>query len=209
MKKQLDKLIKKVKINKRLFVFLIALVIVGVASGAIFASILSESDKVLVSKYLNNFIDDLRNSKFVNNTSLFNISIFSSGFAFLIWLFGISVIGIVFILPFIFIKSFILGFTIGCIVINFKLKGILISFIYIIPHQIINILIYILVSSYAIIVSMKLIKSLKNKKVFDFKKIMNKYTFILFFSEIVLFASALYETYALPHVIKLAVKLIK
>lgn len=209
MGKYLDKIIKKVRISKKLFIFLIALVFVGIASGAIFSSILNESDKALVSEYLNNFMTDISNNKIVTNTSFLNTSIFTSGFALLIWLFGVSVIGIIFILPFIFIKSFILGFTIGCIITNFKVKGILISFIYIIPHQIINILIYILISSYAIIVSMKLIKSLKSKKVFDFKKIMNRYTFILVFSEIVLFMSSLYETYALPYVIKLAIKLIK
>ena len=208
MKKHLDKLKKQVRINKNLFVFLSVLVIVGITSGAIFSSLLSSSDKALVKDYLNNFIKEI-NEGTLKNVSLTDTILLTSGFTFLIWIFGISVIGIVFIIPFLFIKSFILGFTIGSIIINLKFKRMIISLIYIVPHQIINILIYILVSSYAIIVSYKLIKSFKDRKVFDFKKIMNRYTFILIFSEIALIISGLYETYIAPYIIKYALKIIK
>lgn len=209
MKKYLDKLKKKIKVNSNLFVFLAVLTIVGVASGAIFSSLLSQSDKALVTTYMNDFFKKLETGDVANSSSLINTLTFTSGFTLLIWIFGISIIGIVLIIPFLFFKSFILGFTIGSIITNFKLKGIILSFIYIMPHHIINILIYILISSYGITVSYKLMSSFKNKKVFDFKKIMNKYTFILLFSETLLIISGIYETYAVPHIIKFALKIIK
>ena len=56
MKKYLDKLKKNIRINKTLFVFLTVLVIVGLASGALLAAILSDSDKKIVADYLNIFI---------------------------------------------------------------------------------------------------------------------------------------------------------
>lgn len=209
MKKYLDKLKKKIKVNSNLFVFLAVLTIVGVASGAIFSSLLSQSDKTLVNTYMNDFFKELETGNVINSSSLINTLTFTSGFTLLIWIFGISIIGIVLIIPFLFFKSFILGFTIGSIITNFKLKGIILSFIYIMPHHIINILIYILISSYGITVSYKLMSSFKNKKVFDFKKIMNKYTFILLFSETLLIISGIYETYAVPQIIKFALKIIK
>jgi len=209
MKKRLDKLKKNIKINKNLFVFLAVLVIIAVTSGAIFSSILSQSDKALVKEYMNDFLKELETGNITNSSSLINTLTFTSGFTFLIWIFGISIIGIILIIPFLFLKSFILGFTIGSIITNFKFKGIILSFIYIMPHHIINILIYILISSYGIIVSYKLMNSFKNKKVFDFKKIMNKYTYILIFSEILLIISGIYETYAVPYIIKFVLKIIK
>ena len=209
MKKYLDKLKRKIKINSNLFVFLAVLTIIGVASGAIFSSLLSQSDKTLVNTYMNDFFKELETGNVINSSSLMNTLTFTSGFILLIWIFGISIVGIVLIIPFLFLKSFILGFTIGSIITNFKLKGIILSFIYIMPHHIINILIYILISSYGITVSYKLMSSFKNKKIFDFKKIMNKYTFILIFSETLLMISGIYETYAVPQIIKFVLKIIK
>lgn len=209
MKKYMDKLKIKIYFNKNLFVFLLVLVLVGVGSGTIFSLILNDGDKKLVTEYLNNFITSISNNKLEFSTSFFNTMIFTLGFALLIWIFGISIIGIVLILPFLFIKAFVLGFSIGSILINFKLKGIIVSLIYIVPHHVINILIYILVSAYAIMISYRLINSMKSKKAFDFKIFMSRYTFILGFSLVVLFITSLYEVFALPRFMSIVINLLK
>lgn len=209
MKKYIKNLSSNIKVNKNLFVFLIVLVFVGVMSGAILSSILNKNDSKLVSDYLNNFLTSVNNNKIDYSSSFVNTSVFSLGTSLLIWIFGVSIIGTLLILPIIFIKSFILGFSIGSIIINFKFKGVFLSLIYIIPHNVINILIYILVSGYAIILSFKLLNSMKNKKVFDFKKIMNRYTYVLVFSLIILFLTSLYEVFILPKLICFVSNLIK
>ena len=209
MKKYLDKLKKKIYFNKNLFIFLLTLVLIGVASGAIFSLLLKDSDKKLVSDYLNEFMLNISNSKMQYKTYFFNNMIFTLGFSLIIWIFGISIIGIILILPFLFIKSFTLGFSIGSILANFKLKGIIISLIYIVPHHVINILIYILISAYAIMISYRMFQSMKDKKIFDFKIIMNKYTFILVFSLVMLFITCLYESFILPEILKLVANLLK
>lgn len=209
MKKYIDKLKNKIKINKNLFVFLLVLVIVGLAAGAVFSSILSSNDKNMVGEYLNNFFINVKNNQLNYNVSLINTLFFNLGFSLIIWLLGISVIGFIFILVFLFIKAFMLGFSIGSIILNFRFKGVLLALGYIIPHQAINILIYILISSYALIVSYRLISSFKGKKTFDFKSIMNQYFYILTFSLIILLFTSLYEVYIVPKIMKLFVILIK
>ena len=209
MKKYLDKLKKKIYINKNLFVFLLVLALVGVGAGALFSLILNSDDKILVNEYLNNFIVDVSNNKINYGSSFFNTFIFTLGFALFIWIFGISIIGIVFILPFLFFKAFVLGFSIGSIIINYKFKGIVLSMIYIVPHNVINILIYILISAYAIIVSYNIFNSMKKKSNFDFKIYMGKYVFALIFSLIVLFISCLYEVFVLPKLISIIINLFK
>lgn len=209
MKKYMDKLSRKIRFNKNLFVFLIVLVLVGVGSGALFSVILSNDDKAMVSNYLNDFMLNVSNNSLKLDVSFFNSLVFTLGFALLIWIFGISMIGVIMVLPFLFIKSFILGFSIGSILVNFKFKGILISLVYIVPHHVINILVYILLSAYSIMVSYRLIKCMRGRKVLDFKVFMGKYTFVLLFSMGLLFITSLYEAFILPSVLKLLINLLK
>lgn len=209
MKKYLDKLKRKVHFNKNLFVFLFVLVMTGLFAGALFSVILSDSDKKMVSDYLNNFLLNLSSDKINFNISFFNTLIFTLGFALLIWIFGISIIGVLLVLPFLFFKSFILGFSVGSILINFKIKGIILSLIYIVPHHAINILVYILISAYSIMISYRMLTCMFKKKSFDFKLFMSKYSFILIFSLIILFITSLYESFILPYVLKFVFNLIK
>ena len=208
MKKYMDKLKSNIRINKNLFVFLVVIVAVGVASGSIFVTVLNDSDKIMVSDYLNNFLNNLNSNNLNYNGTLINTLIFTLGLAILIWILGISVIGFALILLFLFIKAFSLGFSVASIIINFNFKGILIALAYVVPHHIINLMIYLLISSYALVLSYRLISSFTKKKNFDFKGIFNRYLFILGFSLIILLFSALYEVYLAPSLINMIVNIL-
>ncbi len=202
MKKYMNIIKSNIRINKNLFVFLAVIVAVGVASGSIFVTFLNSSDKQIVINYLNDFLNSINSSKLNYGITLTNTLIFTLGIGLLIWLLGISIIGFIFIILILFIKSFSLGFSLGSIIINFKFKGIMLSFLYIVPHHVINMMIYILISSYALILSYKLINSFMKKTAFDFKNIFQRYNFILMFSLIVLSISTLYEVYCMPYLLK-------
>ena len=208
MKKYMDKLKSNIRINKNLFVFLVVIIAVGIAAGSVFVTVLNNEDKVMVSDYLNNFLNNLNSNNLNYSGTLVNTLIFTLGGAFLIWLLGISVIGFILILLFLFIKAFALGFSIGSIIINFNFKGILIALAYIVPHHIINMMIFLLISSYALILSYRLINSFTKKKSFEFKGILNKYLFVLGFSLIILLISVLYEVYGAPKLINFIVSLL-
>lgn len=203
MKKYLNFIKSNTRINKTLFIFLIVLVMIGISSGSVFVTFLNGNDKVMVNNYLNDFLNSINLSKLNYSVSLVNTLIFTLGFAIMIWIFGISIVGFLFILIMLFVKSFSLGFSLGSIIINFKFKGILLSFLYIVPHHVINIMVYILLSSYALILSYKLFNSFVKKTTFDFKNIFRKYCFVLLFSLIILFLSSLYEVYCVPYLLKL------
>ena len=208
MKKYMDKLKSNIRINKNLFVFLVVIIAVGVAAGSIFVTLLSDSDKVMVSDYLNNFLNNLKTNNLNYNGTLINTIIFTLGAALLIWLLGISVIGFLLILLFLFIKAFSLGFSIGSIIINFNFKGVLIAGAYIVPHHIINMMIYLLISSYALVLSYRLINSFTKKQTFEFKSVFNRYLFILGFSLIILLISVLYEVYGAPKLISFIISIL-
>lgn len=208
MKKYMDKLKSNIRINKNLFVFLVVIIAVGVAAGSIFVTLLCDSDKVMVSDYLNNFLNNLKTNNLNYNGTLINTIIFTLGAALLIWLLGISVIGFLLILLFLFIKAFSLGFSIGSIIINFNFKGVLIAGAYIVPHHIINMMIYLLISSYALVLSYRLINSFTKKQTFEFKSVFNRYLFILGFSLIILLISVLYEVYGAPKLISFIISIL-
>ena len=208
MKKYMDKLKSNIRINKNLFVFLVVIIAVGVASGSVFVTVLNDSDKIMVSDYLNSFLNNLNSNNLNYNGTLINTLIFTLGLAILIWILGISVIGFALILLFLFIKAFSLGFSVASIIINFNFKGILIALAYVVPHHIINLMIYLLISSYALVLSYRLISSFTKKKNFDFKGIFNRYLFIIGFSLIILLFSVLYEVYLAPSLINMIVNIL-
>ena len=208
MKKYMDKLKSNIRINKNLFVFLLVIIAVGIAAGSIFVTVLNNEDKVMVSDYLNNFLNNLNSNNLNYSGTLINTLIFTLGAALLIWLLGISIIGFLLILIFLFIKAFSIGFSIGSIIINFNFKGIIIAIAYIVPHHIINLMIYLLISSYALVLSYRLINKFNKKQSFEFKSVFNRYLFILLFSIIILLLSVLYEVYGAPKLINLIVSIL-
>lgn len=208
MKKILSKIRSNIRINKNLFIFLLVIVMVGLASGSVFVTILNNDDKLMVSEYLNNFLTNLNGNNLNYSGATLNTLIFTVGAAILIWLLGISVIGFALILIFLFIEAFSLGFSVASIIVNFNFKGVLIALSYTIPHHVINMMIYILISSYALVLSYKLISSFTKKKSFNFKDIFNRYSFILLFSVIILFISSLYEVYGAPTFVKFVVSIL-
>ena len=209
MKKYMDKFIGNIKINRNLFIFLLGFIIVGIITGALFSIILDTGDKKLVFEYLNSFFSNVSNNKLDYNISFYNSLVFTVGFAILIWLLGVSVIGFFIVLFLLFLKAFILGFTVGSIILNFKLKGFILSIIYVFPHQVINILIIMLLCAYALIVSFKMIRCFCGKLVLDFRNIFSRYMKVLFISVFVLILLCLYEVFIMPKLLNILLTVLK
>lgn len=202
----MDKL--KIKINKKIFVFLFVLMLMGIIAGSIFTTILNSSDKELVINHLNEFIDNINNNKLDYIFALKNNIITNISYVILIWLLGISVIGLPIIIIMFFTKCFILGFSVGAVLTTFKLKGILVSLVYVFPGQVISLLFLLLLMMYSMSFTFKMIYAILKKKSIDFKLIMNKYFKILLIVLSVVILMNLYDTYLMPRLIKLLIPFI-
>ncbi len=207
MKNIIRNIYSKIRINKSLFIFLIIIVIIGLITGSIFSLLMDNNDKELVTNYLANFFNTIKNNELNYNLTFSNTLFFTLGFALLIWLLGISIIGFLIIILLLYLKAFILGFVSSSIILNYKFKGIFFDIAYLFPHQIINMMIFILISAYALIVSFKLIEVIAKKKTLDFKNIINKFLFILIFSLFILLLTSLYEVYIVPKLLNLILKI--
>lgn len=209
MKKILDKLSSKIKINKKVLVFLMVLALIALISGSIFVVMLNKHDKSIVTNYLNEFIENICKNKvdylFVLKDSLIsNITLIIS-----IWLLGISVIGIPIILFLFFSQIFTFGFALASIILNYKFKGLLLAFLYTFPNYIIYFMALFIIVSYSLILSIKFIYSVINKKQIDFKIVSNRYLLVLVFSLIAITLCSLYETFVFPSIIRLITPILK
>ena len=207
--KIMDKLKFQVKIDKKLLIFLTILLLIGIAFGSIFVSILDNSDKTLVNEHLNNFINSIETDKLDYFQALKSNLITNISFVIVIWLLGISIIGLPIILIMFFSKTFILGFSVGAILSVFKTKGLLFSLVHIFPGQVISLLLYLLLTMYAMSFSFKLIYVIFKKKTLDFKIVMNKYFKILLLVLTIVILMNLYDTYLMPKLVKILIPFIK
>lgn len=209
MKKIMDKLISKIKINKKMLIFLIVLFFIALISGSLLVVLLDKNDKTIIQNYLNNFISDLSKNK-IDYFLVLKSSLISNIFVVIgIWLLGISIIGIPIILFVYFAQAFTLGFSLASILLNFKFKGLLLSLIYLFPNNVLYFIMLFILVSYSMILSLKLIMNIIKKKQIDFKIVSNKYLMVLFFSIVVAIICALFETFVLPNIIKLIIPILK
>lgn len=209
MKKVMDKFKSNIKYNKKLIVFLIVLGIIALTSGSIFIVMLNSNDKQLTVDYINNFMNNLANNKLDYIGALQNGFLTYLSFIIIIWLLGMSVIGIPVILFMYFSKIFVLGFSISAIISNYGLKGCLLSLSYIFPHQIINIIIYTILTLYALKVAGKILYSIIKKEKLDFKVILHNYLYVLLGTICASILMILFEVYITPKFISIFLPLIK
>ena len=201
--------IKKIILpNKKVNIFIISILFLGVITGGIYANIISINDKNLVIDKIKVFIDNINNNS-LNTLLIFKNSIgINISYLIIIWLLGMSLIGIVVNILLLFMKGFIFGFSIASFIITYGIKGIALSFIYLIFGQLLNIIYILLLSIYSLIFSSKIIKIIlkreTNEKISPFLK---NYFLILIICTVISLISSVSETFLLPALVKLIIKL--
>ncbi len=199
----MDKLLNKVKFDKKYVLFCMILVIIGIISGSLFIVILNSTDKSLVIEYIEEFVSNIKNNSF-NYIDTFKNTIFVNYLVIII----ISILGFTYILAplnilILFYKAFIIGFSLSSFVLTLKIKGLLISIVYIFPHLILNILIFSILTAFTLKLSMIMIKNIIKKKEVNLRVYFNKYLYTFIFVLILITITSLYESFICPHILKL------
>ena len=206
--KLLDKLLNNIRFDKKYVLFSLVIVILGIITGSLFIVILNSTDKNLVIEYISAFIDNIKNSS-INNLDLLKNAIISN----YIVIFLLLMIGFTsFLFPInvlvLFYKSFIIGFSLSSFILTYGIKGSLLSIFYILPHLLINILIFCLLTAFTLKISISMIKCVIKRKDVNMRQYFNKYLSIIIISIIIITLTSLYEAYLAPYLLKLIVNLI-
>lgn len=188
-------------VSKKMYLFLFILFIIAIIAGSVFSITLNEVDNDLVTTYLNNYLNLVKEKNIVFKESFLNFILSNSITNLIIWLLGFSVIGIPIIIFLFFYKCFIIGFAISSIILRYKAKGILLGLLYVFPHHIISILLLMILSIYALSVSVNIIKAILKRKEISFKEITNRYIVILLITFISTLLLGIYESCILPKIL--------
>ena len=194
--------------SKKINIFVISILFLGLISGAVFGNIISVNDKTLVIDKIKLFISN------INSDSINGIEVFKNGISVnmlylgIIWVMGMTFVGVVINVVILFIKSFILGFSLASFIMVYSYKGLILSLIYLLFGQILNILVIVMATIYGIMFSSKLnLIIFKNKQDNNILKFFRNYVFILIIAIIVSIISSISEAFLLPAIIKIIIKL--
>lgn len=208
MNKKLNSGLALILPNKKVNLFVIFIVILGIISGSLFLMVLNENDKSEVINEISTFMANI-NTNNINNFNSFKNSLIEGMILIILsWILGMSIIGVIFNIFFIYMKSFTIGFSISSFILVYKYKGILSSLVYTVPSQLINILIILILGVYTLLFSKYLFKMifLKDKTV-NLGKFFKKYVLVFGICIILCLVSSLCEAYLLPSLLKVMIKL--
>lgn len=197
----MKKIIKKLK-DKKQFIIIFVICIVAFIIGVLLPSILNEENRKIIQTSLNSFFDTIKNNQLKTNELLFKSLTSNIIIDLILWLLGISIIGIPIVIILLGYKSLSLGFTISSIISTYKLNGVIKALIYIVPN-IINLFIFFVISYYSISFSLMLFNYLFRKKEYNKRIIVNRYLKLLVISIIILIFSSVIETYVVPKLFSL------
>lgn len=187
--------------QQKIYLVFISMILLSIMCGFLFYFIISDNNKELVINMQKEFFYGI-SSNHINYINSFINSILSNFiYIFLIFILGLSVVGFVFIIGIILIKSFILGFSISSIIATFGIKGVLLSIIYIFPHQILFLIVLLLMSFYGCSFCYRLFKHLFRRTIINFRVIKEKYIKVFLISLGVSFMCSLYEVFIIPFLV--------
>lgn len=208
MKKVLDKLFNNIKFDKKYVLFSLIIVILGIITGSLFIVILNSGDKSLVIEYIQSFIESIKTSN-SNYIDILKNSLINNYLAIII----ICILGITYFLTpinilILFYKAFILGFSLSSFILTYKVKGILLSIIYIFPHLIINILVFSVLTAFTLKLSFNMIKYIIKKKEVNMRLYFSKYLYVIIFLFIIILITSLYESFISTFLLKIIAKIL-
>ena len=208
MNKKLNSGLALILSNKKVNLFVIFIVVLGIISGSLFLMVLNDNDKSEVINEISTFMSNI-NTNNINNLNSFKNSLIEGMILIILsWILGMSIIGVIFNIFFIYMKSFTIGFSISSFILVYKYKGILSSLIYVIPSQLINILIILILGVYTLLFSKYLFKMIFIKdKTVNLGKFFKKYVLVFGICIILCLVSSLCEAYLLPSLLKVIIKL--
>ncbi len=195
--------------QKKIYLFLIVLFTLGIISGIIYIFLLSDVDRTLLVEEVSSFFQKMKTWDNLSYGSSFVNSVLSNLLYVIgVWLLGISIIGLPFILFLLLMRGFVFGFSIASIPSIYGFKGVLGSFLYLLPQQIVLVPLALLLTFHAMSFSIKLFSHLFLKKNINLKEAMRYYLKTLLIASIGAIVASLLEVFVNPYLIRLFTSLI-
>lgn len=194
--------------SKKINFIVLTILFLGVVSGAIFANVIDLNDKKLVLDKIQLFITNIDNQT-INSIQAFKNSIITNlSYSLIIWILGMTIIGVIINIFILYLKGFIFGFSLSAFILTYSYKGIILSILYTIFGQLLNLLVLIILTIYSIMFTTNLLKQIiKTKQNLNLPKYFKNYSLIFLITIIISFISSISEAFLFPTLINLIIKL--
>ena len=186
-----------------LYVFVAVIMIMGVIFGAVMVNALSLEQKQEVSRHLAAFVQSLNDGADQDAQQSFQQSLgLHMKWMLLIWLLGLSVIGLPLILILDFLKGVLIGFSVGVLVGQLSWKGMLFAAVSVAPQNLIVIPALLIGSASAMYFSLAMIKNRFMHRRGAVAQPFLHYTTTTLAMCVLLLGAALLEAYLSPHMMQ-------
>lgn len=201
-------LLNHVKENMTIYIFMVTLFLTGIIFGAITVNSMSFVQKQDLFFHLDRYFVQLNGDETIASKDILKRSFFFHvKYLFLLFILGLTIIGLPVVWILIFMKGLVIGFSVGFIVNQLGGKGLLIATLAIAPQNIIIIPVYIIAGSLSMIFSLSLLYKLFGRSVsYSIGRPFLQYSFyfviLLFFA----LGSSLIETFIANEAFKAIIK---
>ena len=205
LKKVKTKVTNKLAEQKKIYIFLIIVMLIGLILGIIYSVILNKSDHAIVTTSLDSFFTSIKNNDIDYKSALINSLVGNISFVTFIFLLGISIIGIPLIIFSLASSAFIFGFSLSSIIYTYHFNGILKAITYLFPHQLITLLMSLFLGFYALYFGIKLFKYLFRGIDINLRSSMKRYLQVYITVLLIFVLCSFIEVFLSPALIKLVV----
>jgi len=198
------------RVNLALYFFIILLFVVGVVFGALAVKTLGEEQKAELITYLQVFFQGLNKGQAtgVDTGLVVKQAVFNNiKTVVIIWLLGITVIGVPVILFIVFTRGFVVGFTVGFLVDEYLLRGVAFAIAAVIPHNFLVLPAVIISAVSGVSFSLLIIKKRFRHHRVNLTQEFMSYTGLSFIMLLIIITGGMVEGYITPVFMKLATKL--
>lgn len=158
-------LVDHVKKYATIYLFMLVLFLTGVIFGAVIVNSMNFVQKQDLFFYLERFFEKIAGSQEIDNGEILKNSFFyHAKYLLLLFILGLSVIGLPIIWVLLFLKGLVVGFSVGFIVNQLGLKGLFLASLSIAPQNVIVIPIYLIAGSLSMIFSLTLLNKLFSRR---------------------------------------------
>ncbi|MCK8824756.1 stage II sporulation protein M [Fuchsiella alkaliacetigena] len=195
--------------NFSILLFLVVIFISGVTFGSITVKMLNHTEKSELIHYLSSFFQGFQGEFVLQKDLLAQQAIFYNlKSIFILWILGVSMIGLPLIPIIIFLRGFVIGFAVGFLVEELAIKGLIFAISAMLPHNIIVIPVLIIAGVAAVAFALNLLKSKFSKRPLNFVQYFFGYSTMMGLLGIILVVAALIESLLTPLVMELVINFI-
>jgi len=201
-------LLNHIKENMTIYIFMVTLFLTGIIFGSITVNSMSFIQKQDLFFHLDRYFIQITGEESIASKDILKRSFFFHlKYLFLLFVLGLTIIGLPVVWVLVFIKGLVIGFSVGFIVNQLGGKGLLLASISIAPQNLIIIPVYIIAGSLSMIFSLALLHKLFGRSVSgSLGRPFVQYTLVFLLLLVCAFGSSLIETFVSNEAIKAVLK---